>query len=252
MLKRIVIAAVLALFSSQVFAKGVAEEAFPKFKWIDANAYQADGSRFGYVASSFTVVGKPCHKLPKKDVCYVANNDLDFTLIGRYKSDSMKDPINILYSPGASMDPTFRITDAKNNVIWEHFVEELAIDGRGVIYTSGNINHMFNMRGKFKLADGKVTEVKQPFLYVGVLGKMLKPAKLYSAKTGGDVVASLPVGYEVEVLLAEDYQKFGNDVVQPRAFLVRTKFGLVGWLILSEADATHFDPIIKGLGYMGD
>ena len=48
MLKRIVIAAVLALFSSQVFAKGVAEEAFPKFKWIDANAYQADGSRFGY------------------------------------------------------------------------------------------------------------------------------------------------------------------------------------------------------------
>ena len=63
-----------------------------------------------------------------------------------------------------------------------------------------------------------MTEVKQPFLYVGVLGKMLKPAKLYSAKTGGDVVASLPVGYEVEVLLAEDYQKFGNDVVQPKPF----------------------------------
>ena len=76
----------------------MAEEAFPKFKWIDANAYQADGSRFGYVASSFTVVGKPCHKLPKK-TSVTWQTMTDFTLIGRYKSDSMKDPVNILYSP---------------------------------------------------------------------------------------------------------------------------------------------------------
>jgi len=33
---------------------------------------------------------------------------------------------------------------------------------------------------------------------------------------------------------------------------VRTSFGLVGWLRLTSEDTYHLDPVIRGLGYLGD
>lgn len=231
------------------------EKAFPQFTWTDANVINKDGSRFGYEGVSFTPIFKNCHTLPKTDPCYESNEYADVTLLGRYKNASMNEYVNILYSPGPSIDPEFQITDKNGKPIWTEAAEEMCINSAGVIYTSGNMNKMFNQRMKFQLSEGKVTEVKQPFYYVDVKGKLLKPIKLYSQKNNrGELVATLPVGYEIEVLLA-DTETGKDEYGEPKPminYLARTAFGLVGWLHLTQEDSYHLNPVVRGLGYMGD
>ncbi len=233
---------------------GQANAAFPQLKWINLgqDAAYPDG-KFGYDPAVFTYIGKELQKLPKTDVCFEADNNDEYTLIGRCKTSSMKESVNILFTPGASGDPQFRFSDAKNKVLWEQVAVEMCINANGVIYTAGNTNKMFNERRKFQLSDNKVSETKQPFCYVGVKGELLKPVTLYSQKEGGMVVANLPVGYEIEVLLAEeDYTagEYGEGL--PMNYLARTAFGLVGWLRLTEDDIHNSNPVLRGLGYMGD
>lgn len=235
---------------------GQTEKAFPHFTWIDADAVQQNGSRFGYEKESFTLIFKACDKLPVTDACYDANNDNnDYTLLGRYKNSIMSEYVNILYSPGPSADPQFIISDKNNQLIWSEFSEELCVNSNGIIYLSGNLNKMFNQRKKLQFSNGKVREVKQPYYYVDVRGKLLKPIKLYSQKENrGELIATLPIGYEIEVLLADanvQMSEYGYEE-EITNYLVRTAFGLVGWLKLSESDTYFMDPVVKGLGYLGD
>ena len=233
---------------------GQAKEAFPYLKWINIgqDITYPDG-KFGYDPATFTYMGKELQSLPKTDVCYEAENEDEYTLIGRYKTNSMKESVNILFTPGPSADPLFRISDANNKILWEQFADEMCININGVIYTAGNTNKMFNERLKYQLLDNKVVETKQPFCYVGVKGELLKPVTLYNQKKKGDVIAYLPAGYEIEVLLAEeDYPIDQYGVGLPMNYLARTAFGLVGWLRLTNDDVHHSSPIIRGLGYMGD
>ena len=87
---------------------------------------------------------------------------------------------------------------------------------------------MFNLRRKYSF-DGKVfQEVQQPFLYVGIQTKVQdvngeqdqKGLTLYTDKTKTNKVAILPIGSDIEVLLHE----------KPDWYLVRSSFGLVGWV----------------------
>ena len=79
---------------------------------------------------------------------------------------------------------------------------------------------------------------------MGLTSTTLKPVKLYDKIDGGNVVASLPANYEVEVLVAESAQ-YGS-----AWYLVRTSFGLTGWARLDQG----FDskPSVKGLNWHGD
>lgn len=249
------IAFLLLFFTVQVaFAQQTAKEAFSYLTWIDAEAESSEsiGSLFGYDATVFTPVRKRIDKLPKSDVCYLTNNDMDYSLIGRYKNSGMTDFVNILYSPGPSADPTFRFTDKNNRLIWEFTADELCINANGVIYTAGITDKMFDERCKFELKNNAVTEVKQPYLYVGIKDKLRKPVKLYSHQTGGTIIATLPAGYEIEVMLSEDYDKTDEMIDLLKFYLARTAFGLVGWLRLSAEDMYHMDPVVVGLGYHGD
>lgn len=251
-MKRILLLFLVIVAASTAFSQ--TKQAFPQLTWITAYTHNdySEGN-FGYDPATFTYVGKLLQNLPKSDPCYDAGNDLDYALIGRFKTSAMKESINILFSPGPSVDPQFRITDARNRELFHDFAEELCINANSTIYTSGNTNKMFNERRKYQYANGKVTEVKQPFCYVGVKGKLLKPVTLYSQKTGGAIVANLPVGYEIEVLLAEeDYKKDADGYGEAKNYLARSAFGLVGWLRLKEEDMTMHDPVVRGLGFMGD
>ncbi|MGB4654686.1 MAG: hypothetical protein ACOXZ9_06210 [Bacteroidales bacterium] len=231
------------------------EKSFPQYIWINANSEHADGSRFGYLKDSFTLINKNCHSLPTTDPCYDADEYSDYTLLGRYKNSSMGEHVNIIYSPGPSVDPAFYITDKNNNPIWSEAAEEMCINSNGIIYISGNINKMFNQRKKLKLNNNNVTEVEQPFYYVDVKGKLLKPVKLYSQKNNkGELVATLPVGYEIEILLAEPVTNT-DEYGMPKPmmnYLARTAFGLVGWLRLGNDDISHMSPVVRGLGFLGD
>lgn len=233
---------------------GQANEAFPQLKWIKLgqDEYFPDG-KFGYDSTTFTYIGNELQKLPKKDVCFDSENSNQFKLIGHFKSASMQESVKILFTLGASGDPQFHISDNRNKVFWEQLADEMCINSNGVIYTSGNTNKMFNERRKFQLSDTKIVETMQPFCYVGVKGKLLKQVALYTEKEGGTIVANLPVGYEIEVLLAEDnYLKDEYSNGLPMNYLARTAFGLVGWLRLTEGDVHNSNPVIRGLGFMGD
>ena len=243
----------LLSFTLQIIM-GQANEAFPQLKWINLgqDEYFPDG-KFGYDSAVFTYIGKELQKLPKTDACFDAENGNEFKLIGRFKSASMQESVNILFTPGASGDPQFRISDNRNKVFWEQVADEMCINANGVMYIFGNTNKMFNERKKFQLSDTKVIETKQPFCYVGVKGKLLKSVTLYTEKAGGTIVANLPVGYVIEVLLAEDdYPKDEYGEGLPMNYLARTAFGLVGWLRLTKEDINNSNPVIRGLGFMGD
>ncbi len=237
------------LFSFQVI-RAQTENSFPHFTWVSPVSSYDVGARFGYEKSSFTLINKNCRTLPINDPCYEADEYCDLILLGRYKNNSMEEYVNILFTPGPSVDPVFIITDKNNNPIWAEGGEEMCINSNGIIYLSGNMNKMFNQRMKLRFEKGKVTEVKQPFYYVDVKGKLLKPVKLYSQKNNrGELVATLPVGYEIEILLAEPETDSEKAMIN---YLARTAFGLVGWLQLTENDTYHMDPIVRGLGYLGD
>lgn len=253
-MKKIFIFLILISTFGCLVAQQKIDKAFPYLTWVDPESGEksSESVLFGYDASVFTPVHQRIENLPKSDPCYKSENNLDFYLVGRYKNESMTDAVNILYSPGPSWDPNFVITDKNNKVIWNFICENMCINIHGVIYTSGNVDKMFDERCKFQLQNNRVVEAKQPYLYVGIKDKLLKPVKLYSDKTGGEVIATLPVGYEVEVLLSENYDKFAENIDYPINYLVRTSFGLVGWLRLTSEDTYHLDPVIRGLGYLGD
>jgi len=124
------------------------------------------------------------------------------------------------FSPGLSFDPTFSIYEKSNkaNALFSATCLELILPGNGNIYISGHIDNMFNERRKFVLDHGSIREVKQPFLYVGTKDKTRADIYLYSSKDQKEVVAKLPRGTPIEVLLNDgDF------------YLIKSPFGLLGW-----------------------
>jgi hypothetical protein len=145
----------------------------------------------------------------------------------------------VVFSEGLSDDPTFKIYKGEETEpIFEAFATGIVIPGNGFIYTSGHTNNMFDERKKFELRKGLFVEVKQPFYFVGLASKTKKSITLYAAKNLKGPVAALPAGSPVTVLVNEG--KF---------YLVKTEFGLVGWV---KIDPNNSEETIDGLVYAGD
>ena len=159
----------------------------------------------------------------------------------------MNDSLYIIYSQGMSEDMVFELAtkpDASTR-IGSFYCLEFYINSLGTIYTAGHTNNMFNMRRKFQLQGDTIREVRQPFYYVGLKGKTLNEITLYAVKSGKDIVAQLPADYEIEILLAEYAEK---DTEMGTRFLVRTEFGLVGWLRVEG----FAEGVLKELYFAGD
>lgn len=97
------------------------------------------------------------------------------------------------------------------------------LPGNGNIYADGHNNTMFNVRRKFVWHEGAFIEIKQPFLYVGLDTTTRKAIDIYSAQDHKQVVASLPKGAALSVVLNQGEQ-----------YLVKTPFGLLGWIQIKE------------------
>ncbi len=215
-------------------SKGDAQKTFSKLQWTDANAFSDAGyEKFGYEAG-FEL--KKQKIKPNDKYAGIIRNE-DITFIGTFKS------MKFFFSPGPSIDPTFYVLNSNNKIVLEFMGEEMCVKSSGIIYASGNINHMFMVHEKYKIEGEKIVKVEQPFMYVGIKNKLKKNIKLYSKPNkGGTVIATLPKGYEVEVLLSSDDNNY----------LVKTTFGLVGWMTIEDDEIYIFGMVIKGLGYMGD
>ena len=202
---------------------------------------------FGYEKGT-KVINRSLQTLDPRDPYYRDSEAVVLgVLVAQYKAPGMKDSLTVVFESGMSDDPEFSIFGKGQKLIGHVSCLDMYINASGEIYTAGHANNMFNRRRKFQIQKDTLLEVKQPYYYVGLKGQLQKDITLYRDKTGPDVVAQLPKGYEVEVLLAESTTK---DYEIDNLFLVRTDFGLVGWLRLSNEDT--FGGVLKELYFRGD
>lgn len=167
------------------------------------------------------------------------NNDNDdtYTEVLNTKLDGQEN-ISVEFLPGYSADPSFNIKSKKSGKVLGRFSGlELFIPGNGSIYVMGHSNNCFNQRKKFNYKGNKFVEVKQPFYHVGLQTKVKKDVIVFADKNQKDSVASLPKGYDVQVLLTDNADNY----------LVVTTFGLTGWV----KDACTND-LFDGVFFKGD
>lgn len=140
---------------------------------------------------------------------------------------------------GMSADPNCTVFQETREGLKEVFGSgglRFAFPGNGSIYVDGHTNTMFNLRKKYEWKAGKFIEVKQPFNYVGLESKTTENISIYSDKGMKDVVATLPKGSSVTVLINDgDY------------YLLKTPFGLVGWF-----RSDRYSVPIEGIFIAGD
>lgn len=146
----------------------------------------------------------------------------------------------IEFDEGPSLDPTFIIYPEKGEkLIGRFWGTTLIIPGDGFLYVSGHTNNYFDQRKKFALKDGELVEIKQPFYYVGIQSRALRNLTITSKKHGGEIVANIPKGERVTVILSEDDY-----------FLLKTHFGLLGWIRVENIGQES--EVLEGIFFLGD
>ncbi|MFN8346607.1 MAG: hypothetical protein U0X91_16510 [Spirosomataceae bacterium] len=203
---------------------------------------------FGYDKSAVKLIRKKAIQLPKNDPWYCPDPDAPcFEKVAAFQHPLFKDSLYVLFSFGPSEDPNFAVGTKEGKMLGNINGLEFYLTNNNTFYINGHTNNLFNKKRKFEIRKDTVTEVIQPFYYVGLQSVTLTNVVLYQSKTGPETVASLPKGYKVEVVLAE-YGK--PDFELETHFLVKTDYGLMGWLRLNPNDSP--DKIIKGLFFAGD
>lgn len=245
MTKKVLILAI-TLFLLQTVV-GQNKKLFPNLSSIQINKiYKVS---FNYDPQTTKLINIPCYLLDRKNP-FFCHKDSDYearTLVGKYKNKKMLDSLEICFIEGASADPEFEIYKKNGKKIGSITCLDFYITETGAIYTSGHTNSMFDKRRKFQILNDTILEVQQPFRYIGLKGRTLKPITLYQDKIGKGIVAQLPAKYEIEILLSEST---GKDFDTEQNYLVKTEFGLIGWLRISDDDVS--EPILKEFYYAGD
>ncbi len=163
--------------------------------------------------------------------------------------NTAKDIYIIDYDTGPSADPHFIVYRQEDKALVQvgsFLGTELIVPGDGSLYVSGEADDFFNKRRKYSLKEGALKEVVQPYYYVGLRTTNRKSIDLYSDKTYRDKVAHLPVDSEIEVLLASKRDEYGYD------YLVRSPYGLIGWIKVEGQDGMCGIESIEGICYHGD
>jgi len=162
---------------------------------------------------------------------------------------------------GPSADPSCRLLtkpdepDAPGSVIFDSPGTDFVFAPSGEIYTFGASDYTYDHRRLYRFDGKRVTEVAQPFRYVGIEGTTMAPLALTSERGNGKskpdpkhTLATLPAKTPVTILLNATTGDDENG--QNADYLVRTREGLVGWArIPTKEDGST---IVDGLRYNGD
>ncbi|AYQ35691.1 hypothetical protein [Runella sp. SP2] len=203
---------------------------------------------FGYDKTNIKLSRKKCTQFPKNSPWYCPDPDAPvYERLASFKHPQISDSLYVLFSHGPSEDPNFMIATKSGKNLGTVNGLQLFLTNSTTFYVSGHTNNLFDKRRKFQIKNDTIAEITQPFYYVGLQSVALKELTLYKDKTSKEVVATLPKGYKVEVVMAE----FGRpDFELEEHFLVRTDFGLIGWLRLNKNEP--WESYIKGLFFAGD
>lgn len=201
---------------------------------------------FGYDPKTIKFLNTKCSDLSQSDYWYCPSDDYQgIVKLARIYNDKIKDTLDVLFDAGPSDDPEFIISKRDGKIVGRVSALEFYIADNNTIYSTGHTNNMFNKRQKFQLFQDTLLEVKQPYYYVGLKSKTISTLTLYKSKTENEILAVLPKDYDVEILLCEP-----NKDNSETSFLVRTEFGLIGWLRLKEK--YMYETPIEGLHFFGD
>ena len=209
---------------------------FPGLKTLKVDGSDSpQATKVSYDPALAEVVNKPLNPA-------AANGEPEVTriLVARLDREGQA-KYTIDFDPGPSADPTFIITHEKTGErIGAIGADSLTLPGNGFIYSSGRSNNLHVERQKFAIRENKLVEVKQPFSYVGLDSKANVPLTLTAGKSTGEVIANVPKGGEVSVVLRDG-----------EYLLVKTPFGLIGWWKMNtEVMAANAE--IEGIYYAGD
>ena len=158
------------------------------------------------------------------------------------------------FSLGPSMDPHFIVHRVHGNstaFVGRLYCLDLFIPGDGAIYTAGHVNSMFDVRRRYAIEVGasaiidgdiatendRLTEVPQPFYWVGLETVTTGPLALYSQQLAVAATDTLPAGTPITVLLNQD-----------DLYLIRTDSGGTGWAVV---ESSYYTPI-RHLVFRGD
>lgn len=159
---------------------------------------------------------------------------------------------------GASADPAFALwpgdrppRERPPAALQIEGATELFVRREGTLYARGDGNRFHVERRKLVVEDRRLTEVRQPYLYVGARSVVREPLELRAEPKGASsLVARVEAGQEVEVLLAQPRSGDARpDAPGAVWFLARTAFGLVGW---ASCDVTRGCRQTLGLFFHGD
>lgn len=153
----------------------------------------------------------------------------------------------LVFSSGPSDDPALFLVsrDGRHHALEQYSITDIVIPANGFVYSISRSNHTFAQRRKFAIRADSVTEIKQPFYYVGLESKTIVPLQLFATPALRQPVAGLPAHSPVTVVLAH----FDDDEWLPHAYLVKTPFGLLGW---TQLEASQGQVEIEGFYYLGD
>jgi hypothetical protein len=148
------------------------------------------------------------------------------------------------YDDGPSCDPTYSLwPEGGDAPIGEFGGDHVVIPGNGFIYVIRRSNRSFEGREKWAIHKGALVEITQSHYYVGVSTPTLKPATLLQlTDASSTVIANVPKGEKVLVVVQQTVD--GRDW-----YLVRTRFGLLGWI---EDAAYGEERQFEGIQFLGD
>jgi hypothetical protein len=162
----------------------------------------------------------------------------------------------ISYDAGPSEDPGFTISSEqlKEPVVLSG--EILFVSGSGGFYVSDRSDQNYTVKLKYMLVKGTLQETKQPYYYVNLDCKTSAVLVMYSEPCNkGHVVASIPSGESVKVLLNETtaHCEGGSSSGQMSdQYLVATSFGLIGWTTSTSGYIQNVGKPLSCLSFDGD
>lgn len=138
----------------------------------------------------------------------------------------------IIQDGGPSGDPHFEFYVKENGKFTEagYTPTGLVIPGNGLLYTKSHVNEYFESYRKFKEHEGKIVEVVQPLLYVGLKTKTAATIRLFS-QDDRETVAIVATGTPIEVVL--------RDEMEPTRYLIKTQKGILGWMYDKDIKSTQ-------------
>jgi hypothetical protein len=196
-----------------------------------------------------TLINKRRAELPRSHVLYFDDGleANDVVLLETVLSGS--DRYNVVFSEGPSADPMFYFikVGATSDLPWATIAgNTVAIPHNGALYAASRFNNHFTKRQKFAYQPGGLQEVRQPYFLVGLRTRTLEAITLYASPNEKSVVAQLPAGTEIGVVLTDDRE----DSDSRTCFLIRTPFGLLGWAWVPSSQ--YKSGLIEGISWWGD